>query len=132
MLGLLILLFVIIFFFILMTVEYRTYNRMEEIGVMQLVGGSLSYIRAPYIFEGALYGAIGAAISNTIIGVVWYMLFIQRPDNAFAQLVAQWTRGIDLPAIGFLEVIGLFLVTIVFGFVLGAMISYIAIRRYIK
>lgn len=130
--GLMSLLFIIIFFFILMTVEYRTYNRMEEIGVMQLVGGSLSYIRAPYVLEGGVYGAIGAAVSSAIIGVVWWVLFDYNADGAFAQQVTEWTRSIALPTLSFLEILSVFGVMVLMGGVLGGLISYIAIRRYIK
>jgi cell division transport system permease protein len=132
MISMLSLLFVIIFFFILMTVEYRTYNRMEEIGVMQLVGGSLAYIRAPYILEGAYYGALGAAISTVTIAVAGYFLIYYDRASAFAELIGDWTRGIELPELDLLSVGLLTLGLITFGALLGALISYVAIRRYIK
>lgn len=132
MIGLLSLLFVIIFFFILMTVEYRTYNRMEEIGVMQLVGGSLAYIRAPYILEGGFYGAVGAALSTLIIGVIYAWLFVIDSAGAFATLVAEWTRGIALPDASLILIVVVVSGIVVFGGFLGSLISYIAIRRYIK
>ncbi len=130
--GLMSLLFVIIFFFILMTVEYRTYNRMEEIGVMQLVGGSLAYIRAPYVLEGAVYGAVGATVSSTIIGIVWWILFEYNSDGAFAQQVTEWTRSIDLPTLQLFDIAGIFVLMALLGGLLGGFISYVAIRRYIK
>ena len=70
------LLFVVIFFFTLMTVEFRLYNQMEEIGVMQLVGGSLLFIRIPYILEGGFYGLIGSLVSTLVLGITLSAVFI--------------------------------------------------------
>lgn len=129
---LLALLFIIIFFFILMTVEYRTYNRMEEIGVMQLVGGSLSYIRAPFIAEGAFYGGLGALISALTIGVIAIFIFVINGSSTVAVQFYEELHALNLPYISFFGWLGLILVNVIVGAVLGAVISYLAIRRYIK
>ncbi|MBL8015150.1 MAG: hypothetical protein JNK26_03100 [Candidatus Doudnabacteria bacterium] len=126
------LLFVIIFFFTLMTVEFRTYNRMEEIGVMQLVGGSLWYIRAPYILEGAVYGLLGALISGLIIGGVGAWIFVLNPQSALAVFLFERLSILPLPNITILMWIGLFAANLLAGFLLGGFSSYLAIRRYIK
>ncbi len=126
------LLFVIIFFFTLMTVEFRTYNRMEEIGVMQLVGGSLSYIRAPYILEGAFYGMAGAVISSLIIFGIVFGLVVGNPGSSFSLFVYERLSVLDLP---YISVYGWFLVAgvkVLFGFLVGSISSYMAIRKYIK
>ena len=88
------LLLLVVFLFTLFTVEFRTFNRSEEIGIMQLVGGSLFFIRLPFILEGTFYGIMGALISNLLLvgfgGVVYYtaatsptMVFL---NNIFGQL----------------------------------------------
>jgi cell division transport system permease protein len=129
---LLTLLFVIIFFFILMTVEYRTYNRMEEIGVMQLVGGSLGYIRSPYILEGAFYGAIGALLSALVIGALIVFLFVFNKDSSITQFIIEQLHGLNLPDLRFSHWVLIGFGKVVAGGILGAFISYLAIRRYIK
>lgn len=126
------LLFVIIFFFTLMTVEFRTYNRMEEIGVMQLVGGSLWYIRAPYILEGALYGFSGALISTLIIGTIGVAVFVINPSSAIAMFARERLQVLPLPHLvwySWLIIVG---AKLLLGFLLGGFSSYLAIRRYIK
>lgn len=123
---------VVVFFFTLFNVEFRTYNRSEEIGIMQLVGGSLWFIRLPFILEGAFYGIMGALLSNLLIGgfaaIIYYtartsptMVFL---NNLFGQL--NW------PEAGILNVGGLFVGTIIIGAILGSFTSLIAIIKYIK
>jgi len=126
------LLFVIIFFFTLMTVEFRTYNRMEEIGVMQLVGGSLFYIRAPYILEGGFYGILGALISSLIIGAVGIGIFVLNPTSALAVFIHERISILPLPHIVWWGWILLVISQMLLGFLLGGISSFLAIRRYIK
>jgi len=126
------LLLIVIFLFTFFTVEFRTFNRSEEIGIMQLVGGSLWFIRAPFVLEGTYYGIVGAFISNMFILVfslaVYYtamtsptMVFL---NNLFGQLA--W------PDASILNITLLFLSTLVLGAILGTITSFIAILRYIK
>lgn len=126
------LLFVIIFFFTLMTVEYRTYNRMEEIGVMQLVGGSLWYIRAPYIMEGGAYGFFGALISTLILGGVYFFIFIANPGSALAVFIRERLSVLPLPHMTAALLVVLIATKLTVGFLVGSLSSYLAIRRYIK
>lgn len=126
------LLFIIIFFFTLMTVEFRTYNRMEEIGVMQLVGGSLWYIRAPYILEGAIYGLLGALISAVIIAGVGISMFVLNPNSAVSVFLYERISVLPIPHISWYMWIVIFAINLALGFFLGAFSSYLAIRRYIK
>lgn len=126
------LLFVIIFFFTLMTVEFRTYNRMEEIGVMQLVGGSLWYIRAPYILEGAVYGVLGALISAIIIAGVGISMFVINPTSAISVFLYERISVLPIPHVSWYLWVLLFIANLGLGFFLGSFSSYLAIRRYIK
>lgn len=125
-------LFIIIFFFTLMTVEYRTYNRMEEIGVMQLVGGSLGYIRAPYILEGATYGFLGAFISGILIGGIGIAVFVINPTSSLSVFLFERISVLPFPEINWLGWLGIFGLNLLAGVLLGTVSSYLAIRRYIK
>lgn len=125
-------LFIIIFFFTLMTVEYRTYNRMEEIGVMQLVGGSLGYIRAPYILEGATYGFLGALISGLVIGGIGIYIFVLNPNSNISVFLFERVSVLPFPEITWLGWLGIFGLNLLAGILLGTISSYLAIRRYIK
>jgi len=130
--AVIVLLLIVVFFFIFMTVEFRLYNQMEEIGVMQLVGGSLFFIRAPYVLEGAFYGALGALIACTILGGIFYSVFIADSSSNLSRFFFENYGDLDWPNISILgwSVIVSFLV-LIGGFV-GGFSSFSSIRRYIR
>ena len=58
---------VIVLFIIVNTIRLAVVARAEEIEIMRLVGASDAFIRWPFVFEGAMVGLLGAAI--TLIGL---------------------------------------------------------------
>ena len=125
-------LLLVVFLFTLLAVEFRTYHRSEEIGIMQLVGGSLFFIRLPFIIEGVIYGVLGALLSDIILSItalIIYKTAMQSPtmvflNNIFGQLA--W------PSLDAINIISWFGGTVVLGALIGMITSYIAISRYIK
>ncbi len=126
------LLFIVIFFFTFMTVEFRLYNQMEEIGVMQLVGGSLFFIRAPYILEGGFYGFIGALFSSLMIVGTLFVVFVLNNTSAISRFVFENFSMLPWPQISTLGWVGIIALISLFGFLLGSLISFISIKRYIR
>ena len=57
----------IVLFIIINTIRLAVVARAEEIEVMRLVGASDAFIRWPFVFEGAMVGMLGAAITLGVI-----------------------------------------------------------------
>ena len=124
-------LLIVIFLFTLLTVEFRIYNRAEEISIMQLVGGSLWFIRAPFILEGAFYGFVGSLISSGIIFGLGYLVFVINRSSAEVSFIMNIFGDLNWPVLTSVHYIIGFLGILVIGTLVGAFNSLIAIRRYI-
>jgi cell division transport system permease protein len=57
----------IVLFIVINTIRLAVLGRAEEIEVMRLVGASDAFIRWPFVFEGAIVGLFGAAISLGVL-----------------------------------------------------------------
>jgi cell division transport system permease protein len=57
----------IVLFIVINTIRLAVLGRAEEIEVMRLVGASDAFIRWPFVFEGALVGLFGAALSLGVL-----------------------------------------------------------------
>lgn len=53
-------------------VRLSLHARRDEVDIMQLVGAPFSYIRGPFIVEGLLLGAAGAALGLAAIGIAYW------------------------------------------------------------
>lgn len=125
------LLLVVIFLFTLLTVEFRTFSRAEEIGIMQLVGGSLWFIRSPFIFEGAFYGMVGSFIANSIIFILYFIVFYLNASSSAVTFVINLFGNLSWPTLEPVHYLIFFLGTLLFGAIVGAFNSIVAIRKYI-
>lgn len=110
-------------FLIMNTIRLATYARRREIQVMKLVGATNWFIRVPFMCEGLVQGAIGAALA---FGGVYALRVILtdltgRSKNLFQ---AFYVTGGDAVAIG--------LLIVVVGATVGAMGSAIGLRRFLE
>ena len=60
---LIVVLFVVSVFIISNTIKLTTFDRREEIAIMRMVGATNGFIRWPFVYEGFLFGFLGAAIA---------------------------------------------------------------------
>ncbi|MGQ0811745.1 MAG: cell division protein FtsX [Nitrospiraceae bacterium] len=49
------------------TIRLTLYARRDEIGILRLIGATKTFIRVPYLLEGAVLGALGSALSLAIL-----------------------------------------------------------------
>ena len=57
------------------TIRLTVFARRREISIMQLVGATNMYIRAPFIFEGLIAGMLGALVAIIILTIARYTLW---------------------------------------------------------
>lgn len=126
------LLLIVIFFFTLLTVEFRTFIRSEEIGIMQLVGGSLWFIRFPFIIEGVFYGLLGAVISTLTLATMGYYVLVVRRDSNAVTFVYNLLGGLNWPNLTMIDYFIGFIAIALIGVFIGMFNSFVAIRRYIN
>ncbi len=104
------------------TIRLALFARRKEIAIMRLVGASNWFIRMPFLLEGILQGFIGSILAVIVIYFAKVTLFDKAKEilpffpvtignNTFYQLVG-WM--------------------IMFGILIGAVGSLVAIRRFLK
>lgn len=118
-----ILLALIAVFIITNTIKLDIHARQKEIHIMKYVGATDWFIRWPFIIEGIIVGIIGAVISLTLlwISVTAIINGIAASNfNAFKLLGA----GSIMPLLS--------VVLFVFGGLIGALGSLIAVRKHLR
>ena len=111
---------VVVLFIIVNTIRLAVVARAEEIEIMRLVGASDAFIRWPFIFEGALVGLIGAAITLVLLAVGADPL--GRVMTGFFEVLPLQlgTLGRDLT-----------LIVLTTGIGLGVLGSWVSVRSYL-
>jgi cell division transport system permease protein len=120
--GLLAILVVVSIVIVMNTIRTAVYHRRKEIEVMKLVGATEWFVRGPFVIEGVMTGLIAAAIALALL-VIAYQPAVERfrADVAFIPLSYD-------PAF----VVSLARDLLLGGALLGALGSYIGVRRYVR
>ncbi len=105
------------------TIRLAIYVFREEISVMQLVGASAMYIRGPFVFAGIMYGVFAGVLTMLLLWPMSYWL---------GQLSDSLRISINLYQYYMTNLWQLFLIVIGSGLMLGAVSSYLAVRRYLR
>lgn len=101
------------------TMRLALTRRSREVDVLKMVGATDAYVRGPFVVEGALQGALGAAASILISGLL-YLVLKDSFDGALGTLLGATPRFLPLlPCLGLLTL----------GAALGALSSYLSLRR---
>lgn len=114
---------VISVFITLNTIRLTIYVSRDEIAVMKLVGASNRYIRGPFVVGGIMYGVISALITLALFYPVTYYL---------KQVTASLLAPIDLFHYYVVNFSQVFIIVMGAGILIGAISSYLAVRRYLR
>lgn len=119
---LIVLLVFVAFVFINNTIRLAISARRREIAIMKLVGASNSFIRGPFVAEGALEAVLGAVLAIVALQVGWGYLQPKLADS-LQFLSFELSRTV---------VMQVYVTLIVAGVAIGLFGSAIAMRRYLK
>jgi cell division transport system permease protein len=110
----------IVLFIIINTIRLAVLNRAEEIEVMRLVGASDAFIRWPFVFEGALVGLLGAALTmGVLVGAAEPLSgFMVRFFEILPINVGSISRDVTLLIVGA-------------GTALGVLGAWVSVRTYL-
>lgn len=128
-------LLVISFFLIRITIGFNINAHKEEIQIMNLVGSTDSFIKTPFILEGAFYGLVGGLLAATVIIVPWYTVVLYTQGTGFATWLNQMLLDFDLSFLKTFNIVFVLIyyaIHLVFGALLGVVSSFSAVRRYLK
>jgi cell division transport system permease protein len=99
------------------TVRTDIQSRADEIGVMQLIGASASFVRRPFLYTGLWYGLLGGALA--IVVAIGAEMAIAGPLD---RLLASYDHALALKGLGFLAAITVAAASSVLGW-LGAFVA---------
>ncbi len=120
--GLMAILVVVSVVIVMNTIRTAVYHRRKEIEVMKLVGATEWFVRGPFVIEGVMTGLIAAAIALSLLVIVYPPAVIRfSSDITFIPL------SFD-PS--FISVLATDLLA--GGALLGALGSYIGVRRFVR
>ena len=114
-------LLVTVVFIISNAIRLTLYARRREIRVMQLVGATNSFIRAPLVIEGIVFGACGALLASLLLRLS--SGYLCRLAGEIMPMFVQFRCG--------LAPMQVTVALIVLGAAIGALGSFVSIRRFL-
>lgn len=104
------------------TIRLAIYTSRDEIGVMNLVGASHWYVRGPFVVAGVLYGVIASVIVMAVLypATAW----LGPPSERFFGTFSVFDYFTSEFAFLLFTILGM-------GIILGAISSFLAVRRYL-
>ncbi len=120
--GLMVILVVVSVVIVMNTIRTAVYHRRKEIEVMKLVGATEWFVRGPFVIEGVMTGLIAAAVALSVLVLVYPPAVLRfSADISFIPLsfdpsfISSLARDL-----------------LVGGALLGALGSYIGVRRFVR
>jgi cell division transport system permease protein len=104
------------------TMRLALQRRQTEVEVLKLVGATDSFVRRPFVIEGSLQGALGAAGAIALLGLL-FLVVRGRLDGELASLV-----GIDPSFLPWYAVLAM----VALGGALGAVAALTSLRKLVS
>jgi cell division transport system permease protein len=108
---------------VLITVGLIIHSMEEEIEIMSLLGATKTYVRLPFIIQGAIYGLIAAVISGGILTLAIPSVF---------PFIRSFFANVPLTDPSILFQVSLVGLEALAGIFIGAFGSWLAVNRYLK
>ena len=113
-------LFVISLVIIMNTIRTAVYARRTEIEIMKLVGATDWFVRWPFILEGIIGGVLAAVFSGGVV-FAGYHVFVQAAQRSLLSLPFDGSYTVTL-----------LILLVVGGVCVGALGSYMGVRRFLS
>lgn len=123
LLGLMTVFALISIMIVLSTIGLIIHSMEEEIGIMTLLGASPTYIRLPFIFQGAIFGVLAAFLAGGLLTLAIPIVFPYFRDFFSNVPLSEPSAIFQLQLIG---------VEVILGALLGSLGSAIAVNRYLR
>ncbi|HEP1824397.1 TPA: ABC transporter permease [Streptococcus suis] len=111
-------------FLISNTIRITIISRSREIQIMRLVGAKNSYIRGPFLWEGAWVGLLGAILPSVLVYSLYKMIYTSVNASLASQDLSLISMNVFVP--------GMIGVLFVIGIIIGSLGSVISMNRYLK
>ncbi len=121
--GLVALLSLVSIFIMATIIGIKISRKKEDIEIMRLIGATNWYIRWPFLFEGVLYGLVGAFVGWLIATVT--LLY-------FTPFLESFLKGIPVLPAAPASLLLLLGIEVLFAIFLGVLSSFLAVFRYLK
>ncbi len=121
--ALVVVLSIVSVFIMITIIGIRISQKKDEIEIVRLLGASGWYIRWPFIFEGILYGVIGAFFAWIISSAI---LLYETP------FLESFLKGIPILPVSYIFLLEVLGAELVLAILLGVFASFIAVLRYLK
>lgn len=104
------------------TIRLEIQGRRSEIEIIKLVGGTNSFVRRPFLYEGIWYGLLGGVIANLLVLLAFSLL--QGPVVKLSSLYQSEFQLTSLSFASFMLVLGC-------STLLGLLGSWLAVKQHL-
>ncbi len=111
-------------FLIFNTIRTTIFARRDEIEIMKLVGATNSFVRIPFLLEGAWLGLLGSVIPVTVVAVLYYNVHKSISPNLKGELLQLQSFSPLIYQVSAL--------LIALGVIIGMFGSFISVRKFLK